>query len=266
MRSKIEIAVPSVLIVIAEGLFFAGYPMACLGVHALNVLVCLLGSVIEKADAPMLQAFSLISLIRLLGLGMPTLFDLTLLNYIPVYVAAIVGAFVLLREGRSLRQFFGLMGDTIKSAWRRIVTRPALIAFLLFFGTLLGYLLANIEFRIIAPQPLVPELTVPYLVLLAFVMFFLIGFGEELIFRYILQGRLQARMGMWPGVVMASFIFAVMHSVYLSPVYLVYVFFVGMILGVGYMYSRSLGFVSLIHGAINFFLFSYLPYGQLHLF
>ena len=65
---------------------------------------------------------------------------------------------------------------------------------------------------------------------------------------------------------MASFLFAIMHSIYLSPVYLVYVFFVGMLLGVTYMYTKSLGFVSLIHGAINFFLFSYLPFGQLRLF
>ncbi|MDD1769467.1 MAG: hypothetical protein LUO79_00100, partial [Methanomassiliicoccales archaeon] len=61
MRSKLEIIVPSALILLAEALYFFGYPMACLGVHALNILICILGSVIERADAPMLQAFSLLS-------------------------------------------------------------------------------------------------------------------------------------------------------------------------------------------------------------
>jgi membrane protease YdiL (CAAX protease family) len=68
------------------------------------------------------------------------------------------------------------------------------------------------------------------------------------------------------GIVVASLVFAAMHSVYLSVEYLAYVFIVGLILGNAYQLTKSLGYVSLIHGSINFFLFSFLPYGYLRLF
>jgi hypothetical protein len=52
-----------------------------------------------------------------------------------------------------------------------------------------------------------------------------------------------------------------MHSGYSSVPYLFFVFFVGLILAILFWKTRSLVFVAMIHGVLNFFLFSFLPYG-----
>jgi len=53
----------------------------------------------------------------------------------------------------------------------------------------------------------------------------------------------------------------VMHSGYSSIPYLIFVFGVGLVLAYIYVKTRSLALVSLIHGFLNFFLFSFLPLG-----
>ena len=64
----------------------------------------------------------------------------------------------------------------------------------------------------------------------------------------------------------ASVTFAAMHSGYQSGPYIAYVFLVAFLLGSLYYKTRSLALVSLIHGTLNFFLFSFLPFGYLVLF
>jgi uncharacterized protein len=266
MRRYLDVVLPSVLIAIAEGLYFTGNPQACLAVHGLNVLVCILLPLALGLDMMLFQAFSLISLIRLVGLGMPVFFSLTLYNFVPVYAAAIVGAFVVLGAGRAIWEQAKAVKDTLIDIIRKMRRNLTLWAIFLVVGILLAYLFSNIEYAIIRPPALVPEINLFYLLVLGFIMLFFVGFGEELMFRAILQRRMQTRIGIWGGIVLTSVLFAAMHSVYFSFVYLIYVFIVGMILGVIYYKTKSLGFVSLIHGLINFFLFSLLPYGYLGFF
>jgi membrane protease YdiL (CAAX protease family) len=266
MRKYLDVVLPSVLIVIAEALYFTGNPQACLAVHGLNLLICILLPLALGLDMMLFQAFSLISLIRLVGLGMPVFFSLTLYNFVPVYAAAIVGAFVVLGEGRAIREQANAVKDVLIGTIRKMRGNLRLWAIFLVVGVLMAYLFSNIEYAIISPQALVPQIDLSYLLILGFIMLFFVGFGEELMFRAILQRRLQTRIGIWGGIVLASFLFAAMHSVYFSFVYLIYVFIVGMILGIAYYKTKSLGFVSLIHGSINIFLFSFLPYGYLRLF
>jgi membrane protease YdiL (CAAX protease family) len=267
MRRYLDVVLPSVLIAIAEALYFTGNTQACLAVHALNVLVCiLLPLALLGWDMVLFQAFSLISLIRLVGLGMPVFFSLTLYNFIPVYAVAIVGAFVVLGEGRAIKEQAKAVKDMLISIIRRMRTNLKPWTIFLVVGVLLGYLFSNIEYAIIHPQALVPQIDLFYLLVLGFIMLFFVGFGEELMFRAILQRRMQTRIGIWGGIVLTSVLFAAMHSIYFSFEYLIYVFIVGMILGVAYYRTKSLGLVSLIHGSINFFLFSFLPYGYLRFF
>ncbi len=266
MRRYLDVVLPSVLISIAEALYFTGNPEAGLAVHGLNVLICILLPLVLELDMMLFQAFSLISLIRLAGLGMPVFFSLTLYNFIPVYTVAIVGAFVVLGAGRAIKEQAKVVKDVLISTTRKMRKNLSLGALFLVVGILLGYLFSNIEYAIIHPQALIPQIDIFYMLVLGFIMLFFVGFGEELMFRVILQRRLQARIGIWSGIVLTSVLFAAMHSVYFSYVYLIYVFIVGMILGIAYHRTKSLGFVALIHGSINFFLFSLLPYGYLRLF
>ena len=267
MRRYLDVILPSILISIAEALYFTGNPEACLAVHGLNVLVCiLLPLALIGWDTMLFQAFSLVSLIRLVGLGMPVFFSLTLYNFIPVYAVAIVGAFVVLGEGRAFAEQIGAVKDTFIGIFRKMRGSLGLWAVFLLIGISLGYLFSNIEYAIIRPEALVPQLDLFYMLVLGFIMLFFVGFGEELMFRALLQRKLQGRIGVWAGIILTSVLFAAMHSVYFSYAYLVYVFIVGMIIGVAYYRTKSLGFVALIHGSINFFLFSFLPYGYIGLF
>jgi membrane protease YdiL (CAAX protease family) len=68
------------------------------------------------------------------------------------------------------------------------------------------------------------------------------------------------------GIVISSIMFATMHSGYQSVPYLLYVFSVALFLGVSFYRTKSLAYVTLIHGVLNFFLFSFLPYGYLRIF
>jgi len=205
---------------------------------------------------------------------MPVFFDMTLYNFVPVYLAAIIAALIVIGEGRSSREQVRRIWDEGMAAERKVLRKPLLMLAFLGIGTLSGYLLANLEYQILVPEALIPDLTLVNLVMLGFIMLFFVGFGEELLFRAILQNRIIKKMGEFMttgnsigvGIVLSSLVFAAMHSVYLSVEYLAYVFIVGLFLGVAYQLTKSLGLVSLIHGAINLFLFSFLPYGFLRLF
>ncbi len=127
-------------------------------------------------------------------------------------------------------------------------------------------MLSNVEFNVLGSIKLVNDLNLDSIALLFVVMVFFVGFGEELIFRRILQGGLETKIGLVGAIVLTSIIFAAMHSGYSSIPYSIYVFFVSLFLGYTYHRTDSLGLVSLMHGMINVFLFSFLPFGYLVLF
>jgi len=92
--------------------------------------------------------------------------------------------------------------------------------------------------------------------------FLLIGPGEELLFRGIVQARIREAFGPLPGVTIASVIFAGVHFVALSGgtsgrLVTVGVLLVpSLILGAAYEYTGNLVVPALIHGAYNATLFT----------
>jgi membrane protease YdiL (CAAX protease family) len=116
------------------------------------------------------------------------------------------------------------------------------------------------EFYVLRNQPMVPDYSFGSFVLLFFVMFFCIGLGEELLFRAMLQGRVQGKLGPAAAILVSSLLFGMMHSGYANPVYMVYVFFVSLVFGYLYYRTNSLLLITVVHGTINFFLFSIVPY------
>jgi membrane protease YdiL (CAAX protease family) len=265
MRGKLEIVLPSAVILVAETLLFLGNAWGDLALHAVNVILCIVLAVMFDADAPIFQAFSLVSILRILNLSVPTFSSLTLYNYPFIYGIAIIATYIMIRESEGVREQLGRAARWMRQ-WIAGL-RHTTAAWLIFLpaGVLAGYLISNVEFVLIHPQNLI-ALNLPDLTVLAIIMVFFVGFGEELIFRAALQKRLRPSIGFWGSILAASIIFAAMHAGYANALYLAFVFAVGIMLGYLYFRTRSLAFVSLIHGAINFFLFSYLPLGQLRLF
>ena len=262
----IPIVLPMALIIVGEALLFVGNREDCLIVHVLNILICIMVPILLRRDSLVWQAFMLLSMLRVLNLAMPRFTEMTLYWMPMIYAPLIVVGYLLVRDDtlkfqdrlRNLRRSFNLSRF---SGWK---------ALYLLAGIILALSLANIEFEILSMNMsdlrLVPDLSAGSLALLFIVMVFFVGLGEELVFRYILQTRLEGSVGVISAILVTSLAFAVMHAGYESYIYMIYVFCISLILGVLYARTKSLALVTLIHGCLNFFLFSLLPFGYLTLF
>jgi membrane protease YdiL (CAAX protease family) len=102
------------------------------------------------------------------------------------------------------------------------------------------------------------------LLLLIPASFLLIGPGEELLFRGVVQNRLRETFDAVPAVAVASAIFAAIHFVALSGgtgarlVSIVVLFFPSLVFGAVYEYTENLVVPALVHGAYNATLFTLL--------
>jgi membrane protease YdiL (CAAX protease family) len=95
--------------------------------------------------------------------------------------------------------------------------------------------------------------------MLTIVMFVFVGAVEELIFRCILQTRLEKALGLKSGILLSGALFGIMHSSYgiLNEILFASIF--GIILGFIFQRTRSFPFILLIHGCANVLLFGIFP-------
>ena len=91
-------------------------------------------------------------------------------------------------------------------------------------------------------------------------MVFFVGLVEELIFRSILQTRLEKALNVREALIITSLLFGLMHSGYGTFYEIFYTGFVGFIIGVAFYKTKSLPFVAALHGFANVFLFGILPH------
>ena len=102
------------------------------------------------------------------------------------------------------------------------------------------------------------------LLLLIPASFVIIGPGEELLFRGIVQGRLREAFGPVPGVVLASAVFAAIHFTALTGgvggrlATIGVLFFPSLVFGAAYEFTDNLVVPAFIHGAYNATLFTLL--------
>jgi membrane protease YdiL (CAAX protease family) len=262
-----SVGVPMLLIILGEALLFTGNQDASIIVHLLNIMVCAMAPIVFRSNPMIWQSFLLVSMLRVLNLGMPKFATLTIYWLPLVYAPVILVGFLMVRDESlgwkdylmKARVFFTMKWKP--TGWK-LWYLPA--------GLLVSLILANIEYKVLSRSivdlRMIPDLGIENLVVLFLIMVFFVGLGEELVFRYILQTRLEGVVGVLGAIMLASVTFAAMHSGYQSTVYIVYVFLVAFFLGSLFYKTRSLALVSLIHGTLNFFLFSFLPYGYLILF
>ncbi len=192
------------------------------------------------------QAFMLLPVLRLINLSMPVFFETTLYTFVFVYgpLALPVGIIVL-HQRDSLEQ----LGITLK----HIV--PYMI-----ISIPLGFLLGLGEYFTIQAGYLIPDLSFGNLLKLTITMVFFVGLVEELIFRSILQTRLESALGVKEALLITSLMFGLMHSGYGTFQEILYTGFVGLIMGLAFYKTRSLPFIATLHGFVNVFLFGILPH------
>jgi hypothetical protein len=126
-------------------------------------------------------------------------------------------------------------------------------------AVILAAFLGFIEFNILKPERLVDSLTLltaleGFLVTVVFT-----GFVEELIFRGLLQNTMALRFNITFTLLLSNVIFATMHIVWGQPLEILFVFAVGLLLGIIFWKTKNLILVSFIHGMLNFCLFVIYP-------
>lgn len=182
------------------------------------------------------MALALAPLIRVLSLTMPlemvpSSYKL-LLVVPPLFVAAVIVARLAEYDERDV----GLVAGSL----------PVQLGI-----ALLGLPLGLMEYLVLKPAPLIPELTFHYAWLPVLILLVSTGFTEELVFRGVLYRSAAACLGRWHSILFVSFIFSIMHLNYQAPLDLAFVFTVSLLFTAIVSFSRSILGVSLAHGFIN---------------
>ncbi len=193
-------------------------------------------------------SLALPSILRLLNFSMPIFFSYTIYWFPLIYAPVFASVYVTVRALNLSTDDIGLKMD------RFYIYLP--------IAVLIGYVLASIEYRILQPEPLIPEFTMSNILTLFIVMFVFVSLAEELIFRSVLQTSLENNFGMLKGLLLATVVFAVMHADK-GPVEFVFVFSAGLLIGYIFQRTRSLFFITIIHGTINVLIFGlFQAYGK----
>ncbi|NPE27558.1 CPBP family intramembrane metalloprotease [Methanococcoides sp. SA1] len=244
----LTIILPSLAIILAELSLFFGYTKLSTWVHIILLVVLTLSTIlINNADKQyLLRAFILLSLLRILNMSMPVFFDLTLYSYVFIYAPLLIPIYVLVKDQGLDWEYLGMSRSI------RYYELP--------LALLVSLIIAVGEFMIIKPGYLIPDLSFFNLLKISLIMVLFVGFFEEIIFRSILQTKLEKLIGNYRGLFLASILFGVMHSGYGTPYEMLFTAFAGLVMGYMYQRTRSLFLVSISHGFVNVFLFGVLPH------
>lgn len=234
-----------VLLGLAELLIAMNIPQPGLVLHALILAALLIQS--SLVDKLKLRHFfltlSLAPLIRLISLMMPLKLFSIIYWYMVVAIPLFIAAYMIARAADINRRMVGLTMGRLSDQLTIGIS-----------GLLLGYL----EYIILRPAPLVPELRWELIWLPALILLIFTGFFEELIFRGLMQPTALAHLGN-QAIPYIACIFAVLHLGYRSVWDLLFVFGVALFFGHLVKRSGSILGVSLAHGLINILLYLVFP-------
>lgn len=244
LKENASIAVPVIGIVISETLLYFGYTTAALWGHVLTLLVCTLAPLRLSDQTETFAAFALVPLFRLVNLGMPVFFELTVYWFPLIYGPLIPALFLLMRRQAPV-------DPDLRVRRAGLLLVPLAIP--------MSVVLAEIEFRILRPDALIPTWDPIQLAAITIVMVGFVGLVEELLFRGVLQRTLQSRLGRWSGLALTSVVFGLMHSGYGIPAELAFAGGIGILFGLIYDWTDSIALVAVIHGVLNVVLFAVIP-------
>ncbi|MFC1873302.1 lysostaphin resistance A-like protein [Chloroflexota bacterium] len=178
-----------------------------------------------------------------MSLSLP-LTSLSLLYWYPIiYLPLIFTAWV---AGRHLNYSAREMGLTVQKLPLQVLV------------ALSGFVFAIVEYYILRPQSLITQLTWAEVLFPALVLMVSTGFGEEFIFRGLLQRASKAALGKW-NVIYVALLFTSFHLIHLSVIDIIFVFVVGLFFGWVVNKTGSLLGVTLAHGITNIGLYLIIP-------
>ena len=248
LRDAAFIVTPMLMIIFAELIFFAGNISFAVWVHVITLVLLTYSThwLDESIVFKIYQALMLLPILRLVNMSMPIFFEMTLYSYVFIYAPLIIPIyFVLSHQKFTLAQ----IGITKKNFIKYL---PAAV--------IIGLILGGVEYITIKAGYLIPDLSIVSILKISIVMILFVGLVEELIFRSILQTRLEEAFGMLPGLVGASIMFGIMHSGYGTVYEIFFTSFAGFVMGWMFQKTRSLSLVAITHGCVNIFLFGVIPH------
>ncbi len=249
MKVKLVILLTLSAIFIAEALFFLKFSRYGLGIHIVTLLALSLTAyrIQDSGTSNLLQVLMLLPLFRILNTTMPILFTQTLYIFPFVYGPLFISMYYVAKNQKFTNQELGISFE------RLYIYIPASI--------ILGIALGKIEYRTIIVESLIPVPTLNNIIIFAGIMTIFTGLAEELLFRSIIQTRLEQTIGNSGGLIIAGLLFGAMHSGYGVTNEIIFTTSTGFFLGYIFQRTRSLIFIALTHGLINVFLFGLIPLG-----
>lgn len=241
------VGIPIISIFFTEILIYFEMVKSALWIHT-AILMCLLFSIkqIKNREArKTYQALMLLPLLRLVTISIPVIFKTTLYSIFVVYIPLAVLAIIAVSKQQLTREEIGM---NFGKMWLYFP-----LSILISFGLSVG------DYKVIQTDYLIPDLSSPNLLKLILIMVF-VGFVEELIFRSVLQTRLNNIFGAWGGILLSSILFGFMHSGYGTFYEILYISFAGIVIGYMFYKTQSLPLVTLVHGFGNVFLFGFIPH------
>ncbi len=241
------LGIPAIAIAFAEIWMYSGKEVEAAAVHAVILLglSCSMVFIKNEEIQKTYQALILLPILRLINLSMPVFFETELDSFIFIYGLMAIPVSIAATHQELTREQLGI---TFKN-----------MAFYIPFSILLGLVLGAGEYMIINTSTPVSDFSIFNFLKLSIVMLFFAGLVEELIFRSILQTRLDILMGGKIGLITTSILFGFMHLGSGNVIEVLYAIFIGFVLGFLFYRTRSLPLVAMIHGFMNIFLLGVIP-------
>jgi len=131
-------------------------------------------------------------------------------------------------------------------------------------GGSIGLLSSLIEYWILRPSPIrLTEDTLQTILYVVIVMTVFVGFGEELLFRGLVQESYQKVLPAWPAILLASIQFSLMHYGWQNPLELLFSYGVGIAFGYSFLKTKSLTAPIAMHASNNIAMFIIAAYPDL---
>jgi len=231
----------------AEAVTVFVQPVWGIACHAIVLVAVVMHSALasDSRYRHLVLSLALVPLVRIISLGMPLVNIPQIWRYPIIYAPLLAAAIVVVRT-------LGLRAREVGISFSLLPVQLAV--------GLSGLLFGVVEYFILAPQPLIAELTWQGVWLPALILLVSTGFVEEFIFRGVLQRTAVEVFGGWWGIIYVSLLFAVLHVGFLSWIDVVFVFAVALFFGWVVKKTGSLFGVTLAHGITNILLYLVVPF------
>ena len=127
-------------------------------------------------------------------------------------------------------------------------------------GVVIGVMSGAIEFLILRPSRPSPDFSLAFFLQNLVVMTFFVGLGEELLFRGLIQTRLETAFGNRSALFIQAVLFGIMHLSWRSPLEILFTFAAALVIGRAFTSTKSLVVPIIIHAVGNTVLLSVMPF------